>query len=59
MSKKKRKETDVQKQSEAKDDLSNAIDLVLSIRELEKKDPGATRYIKGVVDGASLIVKKS
>ena len=56
MSKKKRKETDVQKQSEAKDDLSNAIDLVLNIREL---DPGATRYIKGVIDGATLIAKKS
>ncbi|MCI9094207.1 MAG: hypothetical protein HFF36_10565 [Coprobacillus sp.] len=41
------------------EDLSSAIDLVMDIREIEKKDKNAVHYIRGFVEGVKVRTEKN
>ena len=48
----------VDKKDDLKEDYSSAIELVLNIKEIEKKDPEATGRIKAFIDGVNAAIKK-
>lgn len=55
-----KKKKDIKKEtSPEREEMQNAIELVLNIKEIEKEDPGATRCIKAFIDGMAAKAKKA
>lgn len=46
-------------ESKLKKEMASAIDLVMDIREIEKKDKNAVHYIRGFVEGVKARTEKN